>query len=231
MNIIITGGARGMGLETARAMAENKENNIIITGRNEQELKKASGYSPFSNIVPLRADFTDFERSTDSLLKFVKDHFDKIDILINNAGYLYKGKFEETDEKEMRLMMEINFFIPAKLIRLFLPLLHRGSHIINISSMGGYQGSQKFPGLSFYSASKAAIACLTECLATEFSDRGISVNCIAPGSVQTEMFGRAFPGQKANMSAEEMGKFIAWFAVNGNRFFNGKILPVALTTP
>jgi len=230
MNIIITGGSRGMGLETARVLAENQENNIIITGRNEQALKKASGYSPFRNIIPLKADLTDFERSSDLLLKFVRNHFDKIDILINNAGYLYKGKFDETDDKEMRLMMEINFFIPAKLIRLFLPLLQGGSHIINISSMGGYQGSQKFPGLSFYSASKAAIACLTECLATELSDKGISVNCIAPGSVQTEMFNRAFPGQKANLSAEEMGKFIAWFAVNGNRFFNGKIIPVALIT-
>lgn len=231
MNIIITGGSRGIGLETARLLAENKENKIIITGRNLSALKKASDSAPFRNIIPLTIDLTAQDMSSEAILKFVREHFDIIDILINNAGYLHTGKFNETDDDEIRLMMEVNFFVPAKLIRLFLPIMRRGSHIVNISSMGGYQGSQKFPGLSFYSASKAAIACLTECLATEFSDTGISVNCIAPGSVQTEMFERAFPGQKANISAMEMGKFLAWFAVNGNRFFNGKIIPVALISP
>ncbi|MGB4291821.1 MAG: SDR family oxidoreductase [Bacteroidales bacterium] len=231
MNIIITGGSSGIGLETAKVLSENKENNIIVTGRNETALKKVSDYSPYHNIIPLITDFTTLASNSESILKFVRKYFDKIDILINNAGYLYARKFDETDDKEARLMMEINFFVPAMLIRLFLPMIHRGSHIVNISSMGGYQGSQKFPGLSFYSASKAAIACLTECLATELIEREIYVNCIAPGSVQTEMFDRAFPGQKANLSAEEMGKFLAWFAINGHRYFNGKIIPVAMVSP
>jgi NAD(P)-dependent dehydrogenase (short-subunit alcohol dehydrogenase family) len=106
-----------------------------------------------------------------------------------------------------------------------------GSHIVNISSMGGFQGSSKYRGLSYYSASKAAIGCLTECLAIEFSEAGIKVNCLAIGAVQTEMFEEAFPGLKAPVSASEMGRYVSEFALNGHKFFNGKILPVAISNP
>jgi NAD(P)-dependent dehydrogenase (short-subunit alcohol dehydrogenase family) len=97
--------------------------------------------------------------------------------------------------------------------------------------MGGYQGSSKYRGLSLYSASKAALSCLSECLAVELNDSGISVNCLALGSVQTEMFENAFPGFKAPLGPEEMAKFISYFAVNGNKYFNGKVLPVAVNNP
>jgi NAD(P)-dependent dehydrogenase (short-subunit alcohol dehydrogenase family) len=97
--------------------------------------------------------------------------------------------------------------------------------------MGGYQGSSKYPGMAYYSASKAALACITECLAVELKDRGISANCLALGSVQTEMFENAFPGFEASVKPAEIAGFIAYFAVNGNKFFNGKILPVAVSNP
>ncbi|MCK7533451.1 MAG: SDR family oxidoreductase [Marinilabiliales bacterium] len=100
--------------------------------------------------------------------------------------------------------------------------MKKGAHIVNISSMGGYQGSSKYKGLSYYSASKAAISCLSECLAGEFSGTGITVNCLALGAVQTEMFEEAFPGSQAPVSTMEMAQFIVNFALNGNRFFNGK---------
>jgi len=106
-----------------------------------------------------------------------------------------------------------------------------GSHIVNISSMGGFQGSAKYAGLSYYSASKAALACLTECLANEFKEYGISMNCLALGSVQTEMFEEAFPGYKAPVDVKQMAEFISGFALTGHKFFNGKILPVAVGNP
>jgi NAD(P)-dependent dehydrogenase (short-subunit alcohol dehydrogenase family) len=110
-------------------------------------------------------------------------------------------------------------------------MMPSGSHIVNISSMGGFQGSSKYKGLSYYSASKSALACLTECLANEFSEYGISVNCLALGSVKTEMLDKAFPGYKAPVDAKEMAEFISDFALTGHKFFNGKILPVAVTNP
>jgi NAD(P)-dependent dehydrogenase (short-subunit alcohol dehydrogenase family) len=132
---------------------------------------------------------------------------------------------------EAREMMEVNFFAPALIIRTLLDLMKKGAHVVNISSMGGFQGSVKFPGLSYYCASKAALACISECLAIELKELEISVNCLALGSVQTEMLGDSFPGYKAPVDAYEMGKFIGDFALNGNRYFNGKVIPVASTTP
>jgi NAD(P)-dependent dehydrogenase (short-subunit alcohol dehydrogenase family) len=134
-------------------------------------------------------------------------------------------------DQDAREMMETNFFGPAAFTKLLVPLMSAGSHIVNISSMGGYQGSSKYRGLSIYSASKAALACLSECLAVELSETGISVNCLALGSVQTEMFESAFPGLKAPLGPKEIAGFIAYFAVNGNKYFNGKVLPVAVNNP
>ena len=103
--------------------------------------------------------------------------------------------------------------------------------MVNISSIGGIQGSLKFPGLSAYSSAKGALGILTECLAAELADKHISFNCLALGSVQTEMFKRAFPDYTAQLLPHEISSFIADFALNGNKYFNGKILPVSVSTP
>jgi NAD(P)-dependent dehydrogenase (short-subunit alcohol dehydrogenase family) len=97
--------------------------------------------------------------------------------------------------------------------------------------MGGFQGSAKFKGLSLYSASKGALAILTECMAEEFKEKNINVNCLALGSVQTEMLAKAFPGYKAQSSPAEMAEFIANFALNAYKQINGKIIPVSASTP
>src|SRR5262245_45188958 len=97
--------------------------------------------------------------------------------------------------------------------------------------MGGFQGSAKFPGLSAYSSSKSALSGLTEILAEELKEKNIAVNCLALGAVQTEMLAKAFPGYKASMQPKQMGEFIGNFALTGQKFFNGKILPVSSTTP
>jgi NAD(P)-dependent dehydrogenase (short-subunit alcohol dehydrogenase family) len=97
--------------------------------------------------------------------------------------------------------------------------------------MGGIQGSAKFPGLSLYSAAKGAVAVLTEAMAEELKERGISVNCLAFGAVQTEMLARAFPGYQAPINPDQIANFVADFCINGQKYFNGKILPVSISTP
>src|SRR5690606_3161233 len=104
-------------------------------------------------------------------------------------------------------------------------------HIVHISSMGGFQDSAKFPGLIAYSSSKAALACMAQCMAEEMKEKGVRSNCLALGSVDTEMLRTAFPGYRTQMSPIEMGAFIARFAMEGHHLFNGKVLPVATTTP
>ncbi len=229
MNIIINGGTRGIGKETVLLMAQDMGNQLLVTGRNEVALNSLS--SMFENITTLPADFSLFADYSDSFRDRVFSLFEKIDIVINFTGMLIAKEFMKFTESEARKIMETNFFGPAAAIRIVKPLLCSGSHIVNISSMGGFQGSTKYNGLSYYSSSKAALACLSECLAGEFSEAGISVNCLALGAVQTDMLGEAFPGYNAPVKAKEIAKFISDFAINDNKFFNGKIIPVAVGNP
>jgi len=231
MNIVIIGGTRGIGKEIAILMSDSADNKVVVAGRNRNSLNELAGTSKFGNIYPAWVDLSDFDtymiQFRDEVLGYIK----VIDILINIAGTLRLRDFMETSNDDARLMMETNFFGPAAVIRLLAPRMREGSHIVNISSMGGFQGSSKYRGLSYYSASKAAIACLTECLSGEMREMGIRVNCLALGSVGTKMFEEAFPGAKASVSAKQMAGYIVDFALNGGSFFNGKILPVALNNP
>ena len=229
MNIIVNGGTRGIGKEVVNYLTRDINNQIFVTGRNEKALADIS--TRFKNVKSYAVDMSTFDNQTNKFTEIISSNFKKVDILINIAGYLIAKDFVDIVNDEARLMMETNFFGPASVIRILRPMMPAGSHIVNVSSMGGFQGSSKYKGLSYYSASKAAIACLTECLAHEFRQYGISVNCLALGAVQTEMFEEAFPGFKAPVDAKQMAEFISGFALTGHKFFNGKILPVAVTNP
>jgi short-subunit dehydrogenase len=229
MNIIVNGGTRGIGKEVVILLAQDKNNNILVTGRNEESLKSLS--AKYKNVTCMPVDLSVFNNLTEAYRRTVYNHFKSVEILINMAGMLVTKEFADITDSEARLMMETNFFGPAEVIRMIKPLMHKGSHIVNISSMGGFQGSSKYKGLSYYSASKAALACLSECLATEFAESGICVNCLALGAVQTEMFNEAFPGFKAPVEAKEMAEYIVDFALKGHKFINGKVIPVAVNNP
>lgn len=231
MNIIINGASRGIGREVARYLAGDRDNQVLATGRNESALKDLENECINENLSVLKMDLSMLESETEIIKDQIYNRFSRVDILINMAGALVVKDFMKMTAQEERQMMETNFFGPAGFIRIVVPLMPSGSHIVNISSMGGFQGSSKYRGLSVYSASKAALSCLGECLAAELSSDGISVNCLALGSVQTEMFEAAFPGFKAPVTPSGMAEFISYFAINGNRFFNGKVLPVAVTNP
>ena len=199
MNIVVNGGTRGIGKEIINFLAQDINNQIFVTGRNEKALNSLS--VRYKNVKSFSLDMSLFDIQYEKFRAAVSNHFERVDILINIAGFLISKDFLQTTNDEARLIMETNFFGPASLIRILKPIMSSGSHIVNISSMGGFQGSAKYKGLSYYSASKAALACLTECLATEFTEFGISVNCLALGAVQTEMLEEAFPGYKAPVDA------------------------------
>lgn len=231
MNIIVNGGSKGIGREIVLQLAEDKDNQILVASRNEARLKELQMECLNENVSYLRIDISELNNRIEAVRDQIYNRFSRVDILINVAGSLIVADFMKLSDHDSRKMMETNFFGPAGFIRLLVPLMSAGSHIVNISSMGGYQGSSKYRGLSVYSASKAALSCLSECLAGELSESGISVNCLALGSVQTEMFENAFPGFKAPLGPKEMAEFISYFAVNGNKYFNGKVLPVAVNNP
>ena len=111
-----------------------------------------------------------------------------------------------------------------------MPFFNNNSHIVNISSIGGINGSSKFPGLSSYSSSKGALNILTEVLAVEF-DKGPFVNSLSLGAVQTPMLELAFPDYKAPTTPEEMAIFIYNFSTASPIMFNGKVIPVSTSNP
>lgn len=234
MNIIITGASSGVGFEAVLDLILTNEHKVIALARSEDKLGRlseiAQGLNPDCVLYPIAFDIVHDDYK--GLLQFIAEQFDNhVDILINNAGMLVNKPFIELDESDFIEMLQSNFIGHVRITQNILPLMNAGAHIVNIGSMGGFQGSAKFPGLSAYSASKAALHTLTECLAQELTDRQIKVNCLALGSAQTEMLEKAFPGYESPVLAFEMGKYIADFALTGHKFFNGKILPVAVTTP
>ncbi len=139
--------------------------------------------------------------------------------------------FLQTSRNEFEEIYKVNVFGVAELTRLLIPKMTIGGHVVTISSMGGVQGSLKFPGLSAYSSSKGAVITLTELWAEEFKETGPSFNVLAIGAVQTEMLEEAFPGYEAPITAEDMAYYIMDFALNGQRYYNGKLLQVSSTTP
>lgn len=235
LNVLITGASRGIGFEVARRFAAMGNHNIAAVARQADGLKNLKNACIKENIqahlYPIAFDLSTSDSYDTALLPQIAQFLPHVDILINNAGCLQNRPFEQLSEADMIEMMQVNFLAAARLTRAVLPLMRNGGHVLNVSSMGGFQGSQKFGGLSMYSASKAALVALTECLAEEYKNTPIAFNCLTIGSVDTEMFRQAFPGHQAQHQADDMARFVADFALNGPRFFRGKVLPVSVSTP
>jgi len=235
MNVLITGASRGIGFEAAKALC-GMGHTVLAVSRDLEGLRRleldvqSADHRAQLHALPFSITDEDLEKE---LLPRVRHLAPELHVLVNNAGALLNKPFADITAGELELVYKVNVFAPFRLAQAVLPLMggRAGAHIVNIGSMGGVQGSAKFPGLSAYSSSKAALANLSELLAEELKDRKIAVNCLALGAAQTEMLKEAFPGYEAPLTAEEMGSFVAWFAANGQRYFNGKILPVALSTP
>lgn len=234
MNVLITGGSRGIGRELVLLFAANTNNKVVVFSRNQEKMKQLQQecIEKYNNqIVSVFIDFLsdNLEEEIEKALKKLNTSFD---VVINNAGYLINQPFVQTQTKDIERLFKVNFTAPFILIKhIVADYSTKSCHVVNIGSMGGVQGSVKFSGLSVYSASKAALANLTECLAEELKETGIKVNCLALGSAQTEMLQEAFPGYESPVSANDIAQFIYQFSLTGNKLFNGKIIPVAVTTP
>lgn len=232
MNIIITGASRGIGFEMVKYLSSLEENNILAVSRNLQRLEKLKE-EVSGNLSVCKILATDLSKIDDRKFyeEAIEPVFSKVDILINNAGALVNKPFEYLTSDDFDLMYHTNVKSVFMLTKALLPHFSQGAHIVNISSMGGLQGTAKFPGLSLYSSSKGAITILTECMAEEFNGRDVRVNGLALGAAQTEMLAEAFPGYQAPVSAKDMARYISDFALTGHQFYNGKVLPVAVSTP
>jgi NAD(P)-dependent dehydrogenase (short-subunit alcohol dehydrogenase family) len=223
-HIIVTGTSRGIGHEIALQLAQ--------AGHQVLALSRTVAPSLLGNdhITNLAVDLTqanDLELVSD----FLKSTWTQVDALIHNAGAITVQPFSTISPSDFEAVFRVNVFAVAQLTQSVLPYLNQGSHVVTISSMGGIQGSMKFPGLAAYTSSKAAVIGLSELLAEEYKEAGIAFNVLAIGAVQTEMLATAFPGYQAPLQPNEMAEYIVQFALTGHKYHNGKVLQVSSTTP
>ena len=225
--IVVVGASRGIGRELVDQFSQDKTNTVIALSRNTEAMKtQFTAENIHFGFLDLTAE--DLHGTLDETLK----GFPTIDIVVNNAGKLVNKPFLELTREDINVCYQTNAIGVMHATQYMVPkMIEKGGHIVNISTMGAFQGSVKFPGLSAYSTSKAGITSFTELFAEEYKDTKIKMNCLCLGAAQTEMLEEAFPGLKAPVSAAEIAEFIVDFAYTAPKFFNGKILPVSSTTP
>lgn len=224
-NVIITGTSSGIGYELVKIFA-TRGHNVIALSRNvlpTNDLKLSNVYSASFDINNVS--------NHKMLIEYISKNWEQVDILINNAGVLINKPFSKTTTKDFKKVYSTNVFGVAAIINNILPFTKKGSHIVNISSVGGVQGSVKFSGLSAYSSSKGALITLTELLAVEYKNSGVLFNVLALGAVQTKMLEEAFPGYQAPCSASQMAKYIFDFSLNTNKLSSGDVVLVSDKTP
>lgn len=220
-NVLVIGASRGIGKELVGQFADKGLETFgfarSLTNRTEDNIH----YIQLDLLSPTIK--SDFENAVAGI--------DQIDYLIHNAGFIAVKPFLDLSREEIHNCYQVNVLSVMEITQVCIPKMRPGGHIVMISSIGGFQGSSKFPGLAAYSTSKAALVSLTELLAEEFKTSGISINCLCLGAVQTEMMEQAFPGYKAPHQPAEIAEFIVDFTLNNGKYFHGKIIPVSVSNP
>jgi NAD(P)-dependent dehydrogenase (short-subunit alcohol dehydrogenase family) len=205
---LITGCSTGLGRELALAALEAGYM-VGVAARNTDDVIDIIDLYP-SRSLPLTLDVT-LPGQIDQAVQTLVEKFGSIDVLVNNAGLGYFGAIEESDEKDVRYMFEVNFWGLSALTRSILPIMrHRGSgHIINISSIGGLKS---FPSLGYYHATKYAVDGFSEALAKETAPLGIKVTIVAPGNLRTDWAGRSAKDNVVSIDGYEQtaGSIRSW---------------------
>ena len=224
--IIVVGASRGIGKEIVGQLAENSAHTIYALSRNLQKMQ--DDFSAMENVRCFAFDLAknDVRQQAEKIFESI----DSIDILINNAGKLVNKPFPELTADDLNDCYQVNAIGVMQTVQAALPKM-KVAHIVNISTIGGFQGSVKFPGLTAYSTSKAAVVSFTELFAEEYKDTDIKMNCLCLGAAQTEMLEEAFPGYEAPVSASKMAEYIVNFTLTADQWMNGKVIPVSLSTP
>lgn len=183
----ITGCSTGFGRHLAQEVLK-KGDKVAVTARNTDDVKDLILQYP-DTAIAIKLDVTDAEQVKAAVQKAVAT-FERIDVLVNNAGIGYFGAIEESEDEEVRRMFEINFFGLASVTNAILPIMRaqRSGHIVNISSVGGLVA---FPGVGFYNATKFAVTGYSEALSKEVAPLGIKVTVVAPSGFRTDWAGRS----------------------------------------
>jgi 3-oxoacyl-[acyl-carrier protein] reductase len=224
--IVVIGASRGIGKAIVDQLALNSSNKILALSRNIERMNLV--FTNYENVACHLLDLND--EDVRNQCERIFQSIDSIDVLINNAGKLVNKPFTDLNREDLVSSFNVNVIGVMQATQAAVTKM-QNAHIVNISSVGGFQGSVKFPGLSAYSTSKAALCSFTELFAEEYKETDIKMNCLCLGAVQTEMLEEAFPGYEAPISPEKMADYIVNFALSADQWMNGKIIPVSLSTP
>src|SRR5262249_30183358 len=183
----ITGCSSGFGRQMAKVVLA-RGYRAVVTARNTEQVEDLVA-SVEDRALVLRLDVTDPAQVADSVRQ-AEEHFGGIDVLVNNAGIGYFAAVEESDERDIRRMFEIDFFGLARMIHAVLPGMRerRRGHIINISSICGLA---PYASLGYHCGAKFAVEGLSECLAIEVDPLGIKVTLVEPSGFRTDWAGRS----------------------------------------
>ncbi|HRF63807.1 MAG TPA: SDR family oxidoreductase [Candidatus Competibacter sp.] len=208
---LITGGGRGIGAATAEALA-CKGAHVIVASRTEAELiatvarLRTAGLDASWQVLDVADD-----AAVDAAFDRIAAEFGRLDMLVNNAAIIASGAFTEMTMADWDRLMAVNLrgaVLCAR--RAFRLMQERGGSIVNVSSLGGVPGTEKFPGYAAYTVSKFALTGLTEALAAEGKACNIRVNGVAPGAVDTDMLRKAAPHLRTRTTPADVAKVIAF---------------------
>jgi NAD(P)-dependent dehydrogenase (short-subunit alcohol dehydrogenase family) len=219
---IVTGASSGIGRCTAELLARRGAR-VAAFARSADKLAALAG----NRVLPVTGDVSqlgDVER----LFSAAESHFGHVDVLVNNAGMIDPTPLVETTFDEWQEMFAVNVHGVYLTCRRALPSMieRRSGTIVNVASISGVVGPEKFPGWVSYCASKGAVISLTEALAVEVKAHGVRVNAVSPGSVDTQMWADASGGAPASMTPEEVAETILFLASDRSRPMNGQNLNV-----
>jgi NAD(P)-dependent dehydrogenase (short-subunit alcohol dehydrogenase family) len=199
---VITGGSSGIGLGIAQEFQAEGASTVIL-GRHPQTLEVARQHlGPDTLIVP--GDVSKME-DLDTLYERTAARFGKIDVLVVNAGIVKLAPIDQVDEAMFDNIVNINFKGAFFTIQKALPHLQEGASIILISSNGQGRG---FPTTSVYAATKAAVRSLARTLSMDLLDRGIRVNAISPGAIDTPIFEKFLPKEYLIQAKQDLQKMV-----------------------
>jgi NAD(P)-dependent dehydrogenase (short-subunit alcohol dehydrogenase family) len=222
---VVTGASSGIGRRTAERLADSGA--FVVAFARDSEALRSVGLSNPSHIETAAGDVAD-EGDVGRLFELTETRFGDCDLLINCAGSIVPKLLHEMTAAEWDRHFDVNVRGTFLTSRRAVPsmIARRSGSIINIASISGVEGPQKFPGFSAYCASKAAVISLTEVLAVELKAYGIRVNCISPGSVDTPMLRRAHESLTPDMTPDEIVNAILFVASAASRPMNGQNLHV-----
>jgi NAD(P)-dependent dehydrogenase (short-subunit alcohol dehydrogenase family) len=212
---IVTGGSSGVGLATAEMLA--------MRGARVAIFARSASASAHENMLAIDGDVSD-EAAIERLFAETESRFGDCDILINCAGMIDPKALIDTTPDAWDRMFAVNVRGTYLATRRALPsmIAKRAGAIVNVASISGVIGPEKFPGWVSYCASKAAVISMTEALAVEVKEFGVRVNSVSPGSVDTKMWAAASGGAPAAMTADEVAEAICFLASDRARAVNGQ---------